>query len=546
MITSILSLLTVGGLTGPPSAAHAIAFITDTLSHGTVGDNLLSLNEAIRLHNGTLTLAQMSPAEQIQMSLLPGTGSTTDLTWIEIDAEFVPTITIQQDLDSIVNTPFGLFIRGSGGTPVLDFTGPGLTRGLHSTSSNLILQNLHLMGGQSGLEVFQNDATGQPGCTLEGVVFENQTQFGLRVTGTLPNGVGRLILEACDFVNVPNAIALDETSAGRTTIFEAHDVRIAGGNRGIDLAVGTGGNARFTFDRVIIESAAVGIDLVAPASNGRPLLIEGNHTRVRAPICARLDGASDAVTWMQCRMWNLLATSGGTALELGALGNLVYGDLNEFRCVGDVAIATGGTSQSLSVRNMRVKDAAVTLSTTATQPLVIAESRFTNCVTETVGTGAVAIQGSCFDGGSLGLASAAGLLQATNCFIATAGVGVSASQALPQAQLGSMEVLPDDAQIGASIQFTADLPAGLVCAFAIGGVADILPVLPAPFYLYCDPAGFVFLPGVYTGQQGTAWAVPNLPFYIGYDLVVQSLVLPLPGLQAPQLQLPPGWRFVLR
>lgn len=545
MITSILSLLSLGGLPAATPAFHAIAFVTDPMSHGLVGDGLLSLNEAIRLHNGTLSINSLSVAEQAQVSLIPGSGGTTDVTWIEIDSELLPTITIEQDLDTIVNTTFGLFIRGGGGIASLDLTGPGITRGMHSTSSNLILQNVEFDGGPSGLEVEQADATGAPGCTLEGCKFQDQTQFALRFTGTQPNAIGRLILEECEIVNVPNAIKFDETVADRFTIFEAHEVRITGVSVGIDAVVGTGGNARFTFDRVIIESSSVGIDLVAPSTNGRPLLIEGNHTRVRAPVCARFDGANDAVTWMQCAMWSLLATPGGTALELGVLGNQVYGDLNEFRCVGDVTIATGGSTLPLTVRNMRGKDGAVTVSTSATQSFAITESRFTDCVTETAGSGAVAINGSCFDGGTIGVSSPAGLLQATGCFLTSSGAGVNATGSLPQAQLGSMEVSPDDPVLGGSIQFSADLPAGLVCGFALGTVAATPPALPAPFYVYVDADAFLFS-GVYSAQQSMSWAVPNLPLFRGYELLVQSVVLPLPGLQAPALQLPPGWRFVLR
>ena len=110
------------------------------------------------------------------MSLLPGTGGTSDITWIEIDAEFTPLITVEQDLETIVNTTFGLFIRGSGGVPKFDFTGATVTRGIHSTSNNLILQDLHLIGGIYGLDVSPTDVTGQPGCSLDGVVFEDQTQ----------------------------------------------------------------------------------------------------------------------------------------------------------------------------------------------------------------------------------------------------------------------------------------------------------------------------------------------------------------------------------
>jgi hypothetical protein len=70
-----------GGPSGAPSF-HAIAFVNDPLSHGTLGDGLLSLNEAILLHNGTLLPSQLSAAEAAQLSLIPGTGNTSDVTWI--------------------------------------------------------------------------------------------------------------------------------------------------------------------------------------------------------------------------------------------------------------------------------------------------------------------------------------------------------------------------------------------------------------------------------------------------------------------------------
>jgi len=545
MITSLLSLLTIGGIAEPAPAFHAIAFVNDPMSHGSVGDSKLSLNEAIQLHNGTLTAAQLSFAEQIQVSLLPGTGASSFVTWIEIDSEFTPTITIEQDLDTIVNTPYGLFIRSSGGPTEFDLSGAGITKGMHATTNNLIVQNIHFVDGPYGVDVVQTDVTGQPGCSMLGCKFDNLAQFGVRVTGTQVGGVGRLILEECVFANVPDAVVFDETPADRVTIFEAHDVDITGSDVGFDLDIGTGGNARFTFERVITESATVGIDLVAPATSGRPTLIEGNHLRVRAPTCASFDCASDAVTWMQCAMWNLLAPPGGVALELGSVGDQVYGDCNEFRTSGDVTIGTGTAPLALNVRNLRATDGAVTMSTTAAQTFAITESRFTNCTTETVGSGPLSIDASCFVGGVVGATSAAGSLQVSNSFLANAGAGVSATQSLTQAQLGSMSVSPDDPALGGTITFTTDLPAGLVCAFALGEVADIVPILPAPLYVYVEPLQYVMLPGIYSGQQSTSWTAPTQLFFRGYDLVVQPVVLPLSG-PAPALQLPPGWRFVLR
>ncbi len=551
---SLLSALACAGCSGPgpaaasavpsPPAFHQIAFVNDVLSHGAVGDGYLSLNEAIRLHNGTLPVAQLSTAEQAQVSLLPG-SVTTDVTWIDIDSEAIPTITLQQDLESIINTPFGLFLRGAGGRVTLDLSAPGVTRGIHSTSSSLVVQGLEFVGGVAGMEVLQSDATGQPGCTVIDCVFEDLTQFGLRVEGTLAGGVGRLIVEDCAFVNVSDALTFDESPADRTTIFEARDVRIEGAANGFDFDYGTGGTARYTLDRCVVECTGTGVDVDAPGTNGRPTLVEGTHLRVRAATCARIEGAVDAVTWMQGAMWSLLAPAGGVALELGAVGDQIYGDLQEFRCEGDVRVLTGGGPLPLNVRNMRCQSGAVELSTSSTQALAVRESRFQDCVVDSLGTGAVTLDGSTFEGGALGASTAAGLLQATGCFVANPGAGVTASGALPQPFLGSFSVTPDDVPLGGAMQLQFDLPAGVVGAFALGTVPQFLPLYAAPYYVYLDPAAIVFLPGIYTGQQAATWQAPSAALLLGAQLIVQAAVLPVSA-QAPAVQLPPGWRFQLR
>lgn len=551
---SLLSVLTCAGLSGapadladahrPPAAFHQIAFVSDPLSHGTVGDGLLSLNEAIRLHNGTLDVALLSLAEQNQVSLLPG-SVTTDVTWIEIDSEAIPMITLQQDLESIVNTPFGLFIRGSGSRVNLDLSAPGVTRGIHSTSSSLIVQGLGFVGGVAGLEVVQADATGQPGCTVIRCKFENLSQFGVRVEGTLPGGVGRLIVEDSTFVNVSDALVFDESPAGRTTIFEARDVRMEGVVNGFDFDCGGGGTARFTLDRCVVEASATGLDVTAPVVNGRSMLVEGTHLRVRASLCAKIDGAADTVLWADGSMWSLLAPAGGTSLQLGGVGQQVYGDLRELRCAGDVSIASGAAPLPLNIRNMRARDGAVALSTQPGQSLTVSESRFVDCDIDSFGTGAVVLSGSSFEGGSVGASTPAGLLQADGCFLSTPGPGVVVTSALAQAHLGSLDPLQDDVVLGGTLQLQVDLPTGLVGAVALGEVPQFLPLAPAPYYLYVDPAGVFFLPGLYSGQQVASWQAPIQPLLYGAQLVVQAVVLPI-GIQAPPIQFPPGWRLELR
>ena len=139
---------------GPRHAiAHSIAEVNDPLSHGTLGDNLLSLNEAIQLYNRTITVAQLSPSEIMQLG-----GLGTDIAWARIDASYVPTITIETDLDVILDWPHGLLIEGYNGEAVLDFTHSTGSHGFRSMSNFCNWRNLEIVGGTYGIDLQQSNA----------------------------------------------------------------------------------------------------------------------------------------------------------------------------------------------------------------------------------------------------------------------------------------------------------------------------------------------------------------------------------------------------
>lgn len=531
---------------GPADAPafHAVAFVNDPLSHGTVGDGLLSLNEAILLHNGQLPFAQLSPAEQAQLSLIPGTGMSTDVTWIDIDGGNTPVITIQQDLAPVLDTTFGLLIKGFGDRPVLDFTGPGISHGLRAPCNSLVVQDIVFAGGPYGIDVVQDDVSGQAGASLHDVRFEGQAQFGLRVTATTANGAGRVILERCEFSNCPAAIQHDESGPGRASIFEAHQVDIVGATTGIDAVLGAGGTTRYTFDRVTVDAALHGIRLVRGPTANRQTFLEGSFVRVRAAHCVLLPCHPAGLTWALLHLWDLRSTGAGHALQLGVPGDALFGELTELTLEGPVGIGTGAGPQPLVLSNLRCKNGAVSLGTSATQLLSVAGSRFDGCAVSTAGSGPVLATGCCFAGGSLG-GTAAALLQVNSSYTAGVGAFVQLTQSLPAAQLGSMSIVPEDVVIGGAVQFLADLPPGLIGLFALG-ITDPSPtLLGAPFQIYFEPSAYVILPGAYVLNQGYTWNVPASPTFVGTDLTVQLVVLPGAGMQAPWLQLPPGRRFVL-
>jgi hypothetical protein len=527
-------------------AVHAVAFVNDPLSHGMVGDGLLSFNEAIRLHNGTLTPAQLSPAETAQVQLIPGTGTQTFLAWANFDGSSTPIVTVQQDLDPIVDTPFGFYVNSVNEPTVLDFSTSTGTHGLRVPANSFEMKDIVLSGGQYGIDVTQTDVSGQAGLILNHVGFENQVQFGVRVTTTTPNAIGRAYLDGCTFVNAATAVVFDENVAGRTTIFELHDCRIGGAQAGVDVVLGSGGTGRYTFDRVVIDAANTGLRLLRPGGGNRTALLESQHVDVRAgSVGVSIACAPTGVTWATMRMWNVRSTNNATALVLGNLGDSVYGDLEELTLDGAVSVLCGAGQLPLAITNVRCKNGPVALGTLPAQALTVTASRFDACTIHTQGSAPIPFAGCCFVGGTLA-GTATAPAQCTNGFVQGAGSYVTQSGSLPAPQLGSMKLLPDTITIGSTATFQADLPNGLFGVFVLG-FTDLAPALqPQPLHLYTVPAYTFTLPGIYRFQQSYSWPIPNVQLYLGMNLTVQMVALPDPGVAAPPYQLPPGRHFSLQ
>ncbi|MBL8753506.1 MAG: hypothetical protein JNK15_09410 [Planctomycetes bacterium] len=546
VLATVLAGMLAAGHVGPPPF-HAVAFVNDPLSHGTVGDGLLSLNEAILLHNGQLAYAALSPAEQQQLSLIPGTGGTTDVTWIDIDAANTPVITIQQDLAAVLDTPFGLLVKAFGGEVVLDFSGPGLTRGLAAPANAITVEDIVFQGGPYGMDVTQTDVTGQAGCVLQGVRFTGQATFGLRVRALTANGAGRVILDQCEFIGCPTALQLDESGSGRTSIVELHDVEVVGAALGCEVVLGAGGFSRCTFDRVAIAASGDGLRIVRGVGADRASYLEGALVRVRAGNAMEVAcAASGAGTWAVLRGFDLRSTLvGGQALRLGQPGDALFGELAEFTVEGSVAIGAGAGAQPLQVVNARLRNGAVALATTAAQAFTLRECRFDASPLALTGTGPVLAAGCCALAGSIA-GSATAPLQWDGGYAAAVGPFVVVANPLPAPHLGSASITPEDPVAGGAVTFAFDLPPGLVGVFAVSLTPASGPALLPPFHVYCDPAAYVLAPGAYVLQQSFTWNLPAGSQFVGTDLVVQPVVLPLAGVPAPWLQLPPAHRFVLR
>ena len=527
---------------GPRHAiAHSVAQVNDPMSHGALGDNLLSLNEAIQLYNRTITVAQLSPAEIMQLG-----GLGADIAWARIDASFVPGITIETDFDVILDWPHGLLIEGYNGEAVLDFSHSSGSHGFRSMSNFCNWRNLEIVGGTYGIDLQQTNAA-FGGTVINNVLFDGQSQYGLRVTGSAANGWGRVLLGECEFRDTPVGIRLDENMAGRTTVLGIFDTTFRGADVAIDCLLGSGGQATYLLEKLIIEGATTGLRIKRAAGADRMMNLEATHLSITANNCIEYEGSSVTDSELKLRMLNLTANApDGEALHLGPLGSRLRGELSDCEMVGDVTVMIGGSPTNMAIHNARVADGSVVLGANWFWPVQIDQSRFDNCSVTTTGHNPVVFTESCFVGGSVQGTTAAPIEMAACHLGATPGNHVTENGGLLGEQLGSMSVVPVEPVLGGTVTLQPDLPGGLIGFFVLGAPATLVTEPLPGVRAYLDPTQSVVAVAFVQQQHATTLPIPTSLSLLNTNWICQLLVTPTGGTQAPDVQVPPGQWFVLR
>jgi hypothetical protein len=520
-----------------------MATINDARSHGVVGDNLLSLNEAIQIYNRQLALHLLSTLELQQIS-----GFGPDVDRVFIDGTVLPVITIERDLEPMLDLPHGLQINGANAEVVLDFRGANIGHGFRSAASLCRWHKLVIRGGPYAIDQVETNqpSTGAPEFTvvLDHVTFEGQGSFAVRKTLVGGPSLSRLVIGSCRFDGVPQALRVDERAPGWGSTLIVQDTEIRGGGGGIEVLLGMQGSGRFAFDRLQVEGTGTALRIDRPAGADRPISVAGTCLDLRGGSGLAIAGTPAADTALALYLLELHAIAPGKALALLPLGGRCAGELAEVTASGDVDVLTGGAPLPLSFWNVRMQNGTLRLGSTGTQPLLLGESRFDGCAIQGLGSAALQPTEWCIVGGSVQAQAPASIACTQSHLATTIGAGTSSVQPRPAQQLGSFTVQPATVRIGNPVVFQAALPPGLSGLFALG-LTSTAPLLLPPFHVYMDPSATATIPGIYRLQQAFQFAIPNNANLIGTDLTAQMLVLPDPGVQAPPLQLPPGRRFVL-
>lgn len=531
-----------------------VAAVDDPVSHGAVGDARLSLDEAIRVANGTLAIAALSAAEQARFT---GTGPLVQT--IVVDAMVTPTITLQSVLTDITAVPAQLnelTIMGMAmpGMPLPVIQGGSQPRVFTLRAHRLMLHGLRIAGGQVGVDV-RMAYVGMPGLEMSMLMqceLDGQTTAGVRVHGTGADE-SKLMVEDCRLTNMPLGFQLDDNTAGGYLQVEGERVAMDQVVLGCRLQENGVGGALSMF-MVWRSSFTNGTTLAMQrrsATSGQQVMFRFIHTDATCSgDVLDIEGSATGLTIVHHHHGDFIAGAGHKAYWVWPrTANFdVHG--SEMRLVGDVAIA--GNLQTLRVWqwNCRFEAGTVTYDVDGALPN-LRWNQYDNCaiVVPAAARSPVVFRSCEFVATTLNSAALLAPITLQDSYRSGGSLAGFATeqQPAPTPFLGRTTITPTDPQVGTSVTFAANLPFGLGLVW---DVADSYPrptTTAEPFRLYGDPATLIALPGLYIFQSQVVIPIPAVATLAGLEFYVQGITLPLVAMPyAPPVNLPRGELIRLR
>lgn len=526
-----------------PQGTSVTASVDDPASHGVLGDSLLSLNEAIGLANGTLTLGQLSAAEAARVS---GVGPVEH---VLVDAAVVPQIVLSAPLDPIVGQGVSLRVEGvkiGGSWPVLQ--AGSVAQVFEVGTTGLDLGGFEVRGGQVAVVGTDFGGTMMMAARVHDLVLDGQTSSALRfeVTGGASgNRLGVMVMRS-RILNTPLGLSVIDNGTQGGLICVSEFVEFDGVARAIDVASnGMGGTSMCWLWRSSMQNGQQLLRVRRnPASTQRQMLRVVHGTfRVSGDV-TDVQGSTAGETVFHHHHATFESTGGGKAYWVYPRTAQfdVHGSEMEF--VGDVEIAANRFTQRIWHHNSRFVGGAIVLDNEGSQA-ELEWNRYENCSFESPATARTPVL---FNTCELHNTSVLGNslfapVTLDNCYRAggfNSGQVTEVAPA-PSAWFGTSAVVPEEPQLGSSVTLSVDLPPGM------GAVWDLAPSFSRPtttdypYRFYGDPFAIDVQPGVYTLQSSVTLQVPNAPSLVGLEFYFQAVSLPTQGqTHTPVVHLPRG------
>ncbi|MBI5853489.1 MAG: hypothetical protein HZB39_20965 [Planctomycetes bacterium] len=521
------------------------ATVNDPLSHGVVGDLRLSLDEAIRLANGTLSIAALSAAEQAQIT---GTGTTVEE--IVIDPMVTPAITLEAPLTDVMG------MGPSAGHVVIHAaahtTMPQILGGSHATVFSLRthlvhVEGLHVMGGQVAIDA-QMAPMGLPSMQMalvHGCRLEAQSVAAVRLHGTGMDE-SMLMLEHTDFVNLPIGMILDDQTAGGVVMAECEFLAMDGVTLGADVL--ENGNGPMSM-LLMLRSSFVNGETLARKRRGagstRQFMFRFVHCDA---ICTSdvvdIEGGANALTMVHHHHSDFVAGPGRKAFWVWPRSAEFDIHGSEMVYSGDVFVAGSRFTPRVWQQNNTYRGGRIVYDVDGALPNLL-WNRYENCTLEVPSTARspVTVRASEFVATTVNGSSILAPIALTGCWRSGGALNGFAgeSQPAPSRFLGTTSITPVDPQLGTSLDLATDLPLG------VGAIWDVMlsharPATAAePVRLYGDISTAVVIHGLYALQSRISLPLPNDVGLVGIEFYVQAVDFPLLGQGfVPAFHLPRG------
>ena len=549
----IATLLTSATLLTPVlvSGPGATATVDDPLSHGTVGDNALSLDEAIRIANGSLSLASLSTQEQARLS---GAGAVTT---IRIDAAVTPSITVQAPLTDVVGQGMAVGriciegVAAQGARPVLD--GGAVAHVLSLTRHLVTVSGIRFEGGDvaivAQMPMMMMSMSQMP--MVMGCEFDRQNVYGVELLAT---GMEETMLMVRDsqFTDMPVGFRLDETTTDGRIMCTGENLSFDGVDIGCDAFEGGNGmQTMFALWRsTFINGARLGRATRSTASTKLFMFRLVYVDAVCSDHVVECIGSDNNNTMVHHHHGDWTAGPGKYALYTHPRTAQFDVHGSEMVFHSDILIEANTASARIWHQNNHYDNVTVTFDCDGALPNLV-WNRYDNCDIQVgpLARSPVDIRMSELVDTTCSSQSFLAPLKLSGCYRSGGGLSGFATESLPapQQMLSATAVSPREPLAGGDVTLAGVNPSGVAMAWVFADSFARPNTSQEPVRYYGDPATAIALPVVVAFQSSLTVPIPAVTSLIGLEFYAQGVAFPMFGQSyIPAYYLPRGERITIR
>lgn len=531
--------LPAGGLT---------AMVNDVNSHGVVGDASLSLDEAIRLANGSLSVGALSSGERQRIT---GGGNSVDV--IVVDANLLPRITLRAELTELRGQGASVQVRGlsssQGSRPVIDAA--AFSAAFKVRSPLIAISNFSIRNGKVGVDVETVTGSASVAALLGLLDLTGQTEAGFRFRAAASSRgqTTAVQVRSATLLNVPLGYDLQDAGDQGALISVSEDVYFYGVALGVSLSSDAlGGTSTTEFWRSFFFNGSQFVKVRRGAAS-----TQRQEFRFVHGVCesyadlADVQGSAGSETVFHTHHADWSAPPGRKVLHLYPRTARFDVRASEMAFVGDVFISAGRSSARISHDNNSYRNGRFVVDSDGVRPALLWNS-FENCSIETAsGNGAplVISQSELHQTGVFGN-SVSGPLTLDGCFRNGGNLQGSVTEInpAPTTWIARTAVGSSFVPLRTPLVLNSDLPPGIAGVWLIG-LSQSRPLTTGfPFRFYFDPAAYLTLRGVSIQRSSLSLTVPNKMELTRYEFYAQMLTTPISGqTHVPPVSFPRGSIF---